>query len=128
MAGEGRKGGELRELRKTERRNSRRPGKMRIVCTHEGNYPSSLPLATPCPIPIFSVSKRREEGGRGRKGRRERGERERESKRVGEGRQNSEFSRTFHCERIAESVARSRFPMKGIFSGILHNRSRCSYS
>lgn len=36
--------GELRESRKTERRNSRRPGKMRIVCTHEGNYPLLFPL------------------------------------------------------------------------------------
>lgn len=91
--GRGRRGGEekreLRELRKTERRNSRRPGKMRIVCTHEGNYPSSLPRATPCPIPIFSVSRgrrrwRTREGGRAEeRGGRGRGKKEREKERRG---------------------------------------------
>lgn len=102
----------MRQSRKTERRNSRRPGKMRIVCTHEGNYPPlSFPLAIPCPIPIFSVS-RRGEGGGAKEGEKEKKERKRERE---EG-QNSEFSRTFRRERIAESVARSRFPMKGFFS------------
>jgi len=123
----------LRESRKTERRNSRRPGKMRIVCTHEGNYSLLsllfLPLATPCPIPIFSVLRGREGGSRKRQRERKRErEREREREKGGRTGQNSEFSRTFRRERIVESVARSRFPMKGFFSGILHNRSRFSYS
>jgi len=84
-----------------------------------------LPLLPPCPIPIFSVPKGRERRERKR-------EREREEARWGrerrDGGQNSEFSRTFRCERITESVARSRFPMKGFFSGILYNRLRFTYS
>lgn len=113
--GEGK--GELRESRKTERRNSRRPGKMRIVCTHEGNYlpPSLFPLP-PLVLSLFFPFRKEEK------------EEEVERERKREEGQNSEFSRTFRRERIAESVARSRFPMKGFFSGILHNRSRFRYS
>lgn len=52
--GEGERKGELRESRKTERRNSRRPGKMCIVCTHEGNY--SLPSPPLFPLPSLVLS------------------------------------------------------------------------
>lgn len=78
---------ELHESRKTERRNSRRPGKMRIVCTHEGNYPLLFPLPL-LVLSLFSPTfreekerqrkrKTKEKSGRGKR-RRERGERERE--------------------------------------------------
>lgn len=53
MKGGGGKG-ELRESRKTERRNSRRPGKMCIVCTHEGNYPPP-PSLFPLPPLVLSL-------------------------------------------------------------------------
>jgi len=69
---------ELRESRKTERRNSRRPGKMRIVCTHEGNYPSSpFPLYRSLSYSYFFRSERKRTTGEGERER----ERERESER-----------------------------------------------